>query len=269
MGEMYIFSSGGGVQSTAALVLSAQGKIHYPIHLFANVGDDSEHPDTLDYVRDIAIPYADKTGVDFHEIKWINRDGGSESLRGRIYRTQRSVPIPARMGHNGAPGRRTCTTDFKIKTIDRWIAENGGKGQRVYVGLGISIDEIHRARIEDWQTVRGFDKFKRYPLIDLGISRNECHTLIRDAGLPAPPKSSCYFCPFQSVSSWLHLREQRPDLFDEACNIEKEIQRKRREVMHRDDVFLHPALIPLEMAVGKQMSFTDELENCDSGYCMT
>ena len=39
-----VFAHGGGVQSTAALVLSAQGRIDFPVHLFANVGDGSENP---------------------------------------------------------------------------------------------------------------------------------------------------------------------------------------------------------------------------------
>jgi 3'-phosphoadenosine 5'-phosphosulfate sulfotransferase (PAPS reductase)/FAD synthetase len=46
-----VFSYGGGVQSTAALVLAAQGVIDYHTFLFANVGEDSENPDTLAYVR--------------------------------------------------------------------------------------------------------------------------------------------------------------------------------------------------------------------------
>ena len=35
-----VFSYGGGVQSTAALVLAAQGKIDYQTFLFCNVGAD-------------------------------------------------------------------------------------------------------------------------------------------------------------------------------------------------------------------------------------
>ncbi|MGI5401976.1 hypothetical protein ACQEVG_21530 [Streptomyces sp. CA-135486] len=35
---------GGGVHSTALLVLTAQGHIPYDAFLFAKVGDDSEHP---------------------------------------------------------------------------------------------------------------------------------------------------------------------------------------------------------------------------------
>ena len=42
---MRTFSFGGGVQSTAVLVLQAQNKLPepYDVFLFANVGDDSEH----------------------------------------------------------------------------------------------------------------------------------------------------------------------------------------------------------------------------------
>src|SRR5258708_98613 len=44
-----VFSFGGGVQSVAALVLAAQGKIDYRHFVFCNVGDDSENPATLEY----------------------------------------------------------------------------------------------------------------------------------------------------------------------------------------------------------------------------
>lgn len=58
--QLRTFSYGGGVQSTAALVLPAQARIDFPVFLFSNVGDDSEHPDTLRYVEDVAKPYAAK-----------------------------------------------------------------------------------------------------------------------------------------------------------------------------------------------------------------
>lgn len=55
-----VISYGGGVQSTAMLVLAAQGRLGYPVThaLFANVGDQAEHPRTLAYVRDVAAPFA-------------------------------------------------------------------------------------------------------------------------------------------------------------------------------------------------------------------
>ena len=50
---MRVFSFGGGVQSTAALVLAAQGKIDYQTFLFADTGD--EHPDTYDYLNNVHL----------------------------------------------------------------------------------------------------------------------------------------------------------------------------------------------------------------------
>ena len=56
-------SHGGGVQSTALLVLAATGRIDFPVFLFANTGDDSEEPATLDYLQRYAKPYAAATAL--------------------------------------------------------------------------------------------------------------------------------------------------------------------------------------------------------------
>ena len=118
-------SYGGGVQSTALLVLAARREIDFRTFLFANVGDDSEHPATLAYVREIAVPYAARAGLEIHELMRRRRDGATETLTERLNRPDtRSIPIPVRMA-NGAPGRRNCTADFKIKVIGRWLREHG------------------------------------------------------------------------------------------------------------------------------------------------
>jgi hypothetical protein len=167
---------------------------------------------------------------------------------------------------NGAPGNRNCTVDFKIRVIDKWIAENEGKGKDVRVGLGISIDEIHRARHRNIKEVRGFYKELVYPLLELNVSRSQCFKIIHTAGLPTPPRSSCFFCPFHSHADWIHLRNSRPDLFEQAVRLEEHINHKREVVLKKDKMWLHPALKPLAQAVGHQMTF-NELENCAEGYC--
>lgn len=141
-----VVSYGGGVQSTALLVLAARGEIDFRTFLFANVGDDSEHPATLTYVREVAMPYAARAGLEVQELMRHRRDGSTETLMQRLNRTDtRSIPIPVRMA-NGAPGRRNCTADFKIKVIGRWLREHGATAQNpASVGIGISLDEIHRA----------------------------------------------------------------------------------------------------------------------------
>ncbi|MEU9091729.1 hypothetical protein [Streptomyces sp. NPDC048428] len=46
------------MQSTALLVLSVAGRINFPTFLFSNIGDDSENPAPLQYIRHVAVPFA-------------------------------------------------------------------------------------------------------------------------------------------------------------------------------------------------------------------
>src|SRR5215469_5532619 len=121
---MKVFSYGGGVQSTAALVLAAQGGIDYRTFLFCNVGNDSEHPATLTYVHDVAMPYAKAHKLELIELQrtWQvgDRAGQPVTLYGQLMKSgSRTIGIPVRMS-NGAPGNRSCTIDFKIEVVDRW-----------------------------------------------------------------------------------------------------------------------------------------------------
>lgn len=266
---MKVVSYGGGVQSTALLVLAARREIDFRTFLFANVGDDSEHPATLAYVREIAIPYAARAGLDVHELKRRRRDGATETLMQRLNRPDtRSIPIPVRMA-NGAPGRRNCTADFKIKVVGRWLREHGATAEDpAAVGIGISVDEIHRAN----RRRREAHEVIEYPLLDLGLRRDDCERIITEAGLPVPPKSSCFFCPFRTVGAWRHQRRHEPELFAQSVRLEETINR-RRAALGRDAVYLTRYGIPLTQAIPDESpgeGDADEDEGaCDSGWCMT
>jgi hypothetical protein len=136
---------GGGVQSTALMVLAAQRRIDFGVFLFANVGADSEDPATLQYVERHAKPYAAVHGIQLVELHRVRRDRTVETLYGRLTRDgSRSLPIPVRMS-NGAPGTRSCTADFKVKVIGRWLKAHGATGAAPAVlAVGISLDEIER-----------------------------------------------------------------------------------------------------------------------------
>ena len=259
------FAFGGGVQSTACLVLAAQGRIDFPTFLFANVGADSENPATLDYAENIAKPYAARHGLDLVELAKVKRGGDIETIMSRIHSTARSVPIPARMS-NGAPGNRTCTVDFKIAVLDKWLKRHGATPDTPAVlGLGISLDELHRAH-----TDRPGEEFKRksYPLLDLRMTRQDCMNVIKQAGLPIPPKSSCYFCPFHTMGEWQRLRREYPDLFQKSVELEEYLNTKRA-TLGKDRVWLTRHARPLAEVVGDQGVLEGVFDdNCDSGYCL-
>lgn len=264
-------SYGAGVQSTAMLVLAAHGKIAPRLFIFANVGDDSEHPDSLAYFRDVAVPFAAKHGIEMVEVQRIwkrgERKGQPRTLWGELNRTDsRSLGIPVRMS-NGAPGTRSCTADFKIRVIaDELKLRGATPDDPAHVSLGISVDEIERAK-------PGVDprlpiQVRCYPLLDLGMNRRDCQRIIADAGLPVPGKSSCFFCPFHDIEAWRRLRRETPDLFERSVRLEQTLN-VRRTSLGKVAVWLTRFGRPLDEVVDGNQLVLDGMDGCDSGWCMT
>lgn len=267
--EVAVISYGGGVQSTALLVLAARGVIKADAALFANVGDDSEHPATLEYVRTVARPYGQEKGIEVIELRKQRRGGGTETLMDQLQRQQRSIGIPVRMADTGAPGNRRCTFDFKMAVIGRWLKAQGATADRpATVHIGISWDEAHRI------SNKRASAFERpsYPLTEARLTRAACKAIIGDAGLPLPPKSSCYFCPYKKPSEWAAMREREPVLFYKAADLE-DMLNERRKAIGKDAVYLTRFGRPLRDAVERPDPSLDfgagPGETCDEGYCWT
>lgn len=300
-----ITSYGGGVQSTSLLVLAAQGKIDHRTFLFCNVGDDSEHPDTIKYVHEIAIPYAKEHGIELVELQ-KTRLGQPDTLYQELIRPgSRSIGIPVHM-FNGGPGTRRCTANFKIKVVDKELKRRDTTGEIkalrkaalerygvrkmdeetigklkldlgnffqahepfAYVGLGISMDEFQRVKPNmDPDTL--YWKVNAFPLIDLRMDRQDCINVIQKAGLPVPPKSACFFCPFHSTKSWQHMRNNEPELFQKTIELER-IVNERCTMLGKEKVWFSSKLKPLEKVTTdlEQGSLFDDSDiGCDSGYC--
>lgn len=272
-----LFSFGGGVQSTAVMVLQMLGKLltPYDAFIFSNVGDDSESPATIEYMKKYTRPFAAKHGIELIEVHKTTYKK-KETLLEYIHRTPKSIPIPCYMA-GGAPGHRSCTQDFKIRVVDKWVRENNYS--HAVIGLGISIDEFSRMRGENWHNKYGkknlgYWKKRQHPLIDLRLSRMDCISIIQSVGLPIPPKSACWFCPFTSRSEWIDRKRNEPMLFEQAIQLEQHINIKRVSI-GRDEVYLHPQtrgkMNLLNEAVPNQLGLFDSLDEspCDSGYCFT
>lgn len=270
MSELRAFSSGGGHQSIAALVLSAQGVIDYPVHLLSNVGDDSENPATIAYVRDVAIPYAEKHGIEFTVLERVMRDGTKRTLLEDLTRDSRTINIPVRMA-NGAPGNRNCTATYKMKVVGKELRRRGATTENpATVGIGISLDEIDRAndrRCDPWERIT-------YPLVSVGddtglrLRRDDCDRIIIKAGLPLPPKSSCWFCPMHKPSQWADMRRRDPVIFAQACDLEAQLI-ARRESLGKDPAYFTRFGKPLADAINTdEVLFDEDLDaECDSGWC--
>lgn len=263
--SLRVISYGGGVQSTALLVLAAQGEIDFSVAIFANTGDDSEHPATIRYVREVAMPYAAAHGIDLVTIQRHRRNGDTETLYGRLMADNRSVGIPMRMDTSGAPGNRNCTLDFKIRPIAKELKRRGATAANpAVVALGISVDEYQRMRSSSGIP----HETLTYPLIDLRFDRAACVGIIERARLPVPPRSACWFCPYHSLAAWRKQLQTEPDLFERSAQLEDTLN-ARRLTSGLSPVWMTGKLIPLRLAVtdNGQLDLFDGA-TCDiGGYC--
>jgi hypothetical protein len=236
--------------------------------VFANVGDRAESRRTLAYLAHF-IPWAAERGLEIVQRRWVDRTGAARDLYDDTMREdRRSIDIPVWM-EGGAPGRRKCTDRYKIAVVGRELRSRGATAANpATVMVGISTDEYQRAnrrRSQPWER-------PVYPLLDLGLSRQDCESLIARAGLPIPPKSSCWFCPLQGPKGWARKRRDDPAEFDRGVAMEARINETRVR-LGRDDVSLAGGGIRLaDLPAADPTLFGDDAFNggqCDEGYCWT
>lgn len=227
--EKIVWSSGGGIQSTAIAVLICQGKLPKPdLALMVDCGYESQR--TYKYIREVTIPKMAEAGVAFHLVLSINYT---------------AVDLMSKSGHCNLPAFRRnadgsvshlsthCNGVWKNYVTKKFVRENGI--DRYQHWLGISTDESRRARKS-----AGVQYIQlRFPLIELGLSREDCVKLIRDAGWPVPIRTSCIMCPQRTMFEWLRLKVECPEDFDKACEIEDQIRAVD------PDVYLTPKCRPL------------------------
>ena len=176
------------------------------------------------------------------------------------------VRIPAfTRGRDGrmAPLRRQCTSEYKIKPIHARIRALIGKPAPMRIPrhavvemIGLSRDEVSRMAPAREQWIE-----KTYPLIDAGIYRSQCHTIVEDAGLPLPRKSACVYCPYHSDAYWRDLKKDPPE-FAAAVAVDEAIRHRDRGGTKGPDsqpLYLHRSGRPLaEIDFGDQPDLFDE-----------
>lgn len=193
----YVVSYGGGVNSTALIVFIVKNKLPLDHVVFSDTGD--EMPGTYEYL-DVMGKYLKRRNIPFDIV--MNRR--KESLSDTCLRRE---VIPSQVW-------RWCTRDFKVTPIHAFYRK---LESHIYQYMGIDYGEIHRMKPARVDYVTNL-----YPLIDYKINREECIKLIKNARLPIPEKSGCYFCPYNNMARWGEIHEKHPDLFKHSMKIEED-----------------------------------------------
>jgi len=235
-----VISYGGGVQSTALVVLAmSEGwDIDEIVHVDLL---DAESPATREYVSRFREWLR---GVYGRDITVIERD-----LYGDMLARPGFTPVPWHGRREKFMLKRQCTREYKVQPLTRYLYDRY-PGDCIRLMLGISFDEYHRMRDSSAARVEHV-----YPLVDRRLTRWQCRDIIERAGLAVPWKSSCWFCPYRSVRSQWSLVQRYPDLAGMARVLEDRINADRRSRGKDEIVVLRTDVM------AAQVDF------CETGFC--
>lgn len=262
----HILSLGAGVQSSAMALMAKHGEITpMPVAaIFSDVGAEPKSVyDYLDWLEG-ELP--------FPVYRVMEKEGLLVDINKGISGGRCSNPPFYTKSPEGKKGilMRTCTADFKIRPINRKTKEIAGwKGRKpkepiITTWIGISKDEIQRMKESRESWIQ-----HRFPLVDMDMRRDQCLKWIKDKGYPLPPRSACWFCPYHSNKEWRRLRDEEPEEFAKAIELDKQIRDGVYKV--ENQLFLHPKRVPLDevdlrSAEEKGQTSFDFLSECD-GMC--
>jgi 3'-phosphoadenosine 5'-phosphosulfate sulfotransferase (PAPS reductase)/FAD synthetase len=193
----HILSLSGGKDS-AALAVYMRDKVASMEYVFHDTG--KELPETYDYMDRLAAILGieiQKSSAQLNFDHWLAVYGGL---------------LPS--NH-----RRWCTKMLKLKPFEDFV----GKDPVVnYVGL--RADEPRIGYISTKPNITSV-----YPFREDGLVRSDILRILEESGVGLPPyfewgrtRSGCFFCFYQQKIEWVRLKEEHPDLFEEAKRYEEE-----------------------------------------------
>lgn len=241
-----VISLGAGVQSTTLALMAAKGEIA-PVDCAIFADTQSEPKSVYEHLARLMEPgvlpfpvLVESKGSLRQEI--LDACSGKSGAWGR--------PPLFVLNPDGSHGmtNRQCTEDYKIDVIGRKIRElasvpprhRGPKEIVVEQVIGISMDEAHRQRDAKFRWIRNV-----YPLVDLGLNRNDCLKKLAAWGWSAP-KSACTFCPYHSDVMWAEMKRNDPESWQDAVLVDRALRTHQGVAGFRGHVFLHAERKPLE-----------------------
>lgn len=162
-----------------------------------------EHPDNLRFFADVE--------------RWIDRE--IKVLRSEEYKD--IYDVFHRTGWLVGPKGARCTTELKKKVRFEYQEPDD-----VHI-FGFTADERKRA---DKFASKNPELLLEFPLIEAGITKRDCHLIVRDAGIEIPmmyrlgyKNNNCRGCVKGQAGYWNKIRQDFPDIFWKMARTEREL----------------------------------------------
>jgi len=262
--RLQVISSGGGTQSNAMIVLCCMGALPKP-DLIVMADTEREASNVFDYQKKYIQPLCDEMGIDYVIVKksdWTKNDittpSDDECVLPPFFST-----LNGRGKDGGCYGKQPgfCSDKWKAEPLRRYLNDRYGERELTRRGvdfwIGMSFDEARRVKYPTgkWQ--------KRYPLFEAQIVREQAIQIVKDFGLPEPPRSACWMCPNRHDDEWLWMKKNVPEDYEKAIQFERDLQKDF------DYLYLHQTGKPIGEVIftqrAKQMDIFDQF--CDTGLC--
>ena len=254
-----VFSTGGGTQSTAIAALIVQGKLPKPDYcIISDTG--RENPKTWQYLNAVVAPALERIGLTVHRA--CKAKYGQRGYQ-EVFGNNGTLVIPAYTNASGEIGKLSafCSDKWKKVVTNNFMSREHGLTRSKYCKwIGYSLDETKRVlkmqKGYEWRT-----GLLRFPLVhDVPMRRHECVKIVKAIGWPPPPRSRCWMCPHQSDAEWAEIKNDYPELFEQACNLDETMRQRD------PNAYLHSTIKPLRDA---NLTAPDDLFSggCPSGEC--
>jgi hypothetical protein len=237
-----VLSLGAGVQSTALLLMMIHGEIpKADAVIFSDTG--WEPAAVYKHLEKLEVLMAEHN-MPFHKVSFGNIKQDFLESETKFA----TMPLYT-LNKDGKKSMlmRQCTNDYKIKPLNKIQRELAGlkKGQRckehrITTVIGISLDESQRMRTPAFSWMRN-----EYPLVDLGITRQDCIDWCEKHGYDRPPRSACIGCPFKRNDEWRELKNN-PEEWQDAVDFDHALRQKARLKERFGWAGLHSSMKPLD-----------------------
>lgn len=240
---IHIISLGAGVQSSTVALMAAAGELK-PMPQYAVFADTGDEPAVVyRWLTEL------KSKLPFEVVRCFNKMG---RLSDNLIAYDHSQ-IPA-FNADGKLGRRQCTSKWKVIPIIKAIRRLVPKGASVVQWIGISVDEISRAKDsrEPWIV-------NRFPLIEKRMSRRDCQDWLQARGIFNVPKSACTYCPFHSDAQWRELKAANGKEWAQVKKVDR-LLNTRGEYLHKSCKPIDHVDFSTEEERGQLNMFNNECE---------
>lgn len=221
----WVMGYGGGLNTAAGIVLLArlwrEDRLARKPRVIFMSDPGSEKPETIRYRDEVMNPYLRANGWPevtvssrAHEAQFRPQAEMRETL---LEECMRKSMLPS-----AAYNHKSCSLKYK-RDVFLWYMERQTwpqsiweRGEKIEKVIGYDFDEQRRVKSEFGDKRERARYFPSYPLVLEGMGREHCEEIVIAEGLPVPIKSSCFFCPNNTLEEWEWLRTEHPELWAQA-----------------------------------------------------